>query len=210
MDRFARFGITAGVVGGLSLALGAGLTTIGASKPFSQQVVTTAFVIATVLRLVGGIGLLLGVSGITARCIDRGGRLLLAGYLFAVVGLVLNLGWIWSDLFISDTLAKVAPAVLDGNVTPAGVRIGIGFMAAWLANLGLVLLAAGVARARTVPRSSWIALLVSGGITVVPLPFDGVVFEAFIGVPFALAMGSALATLRGAKPASDLTYEPAI
>jgi hypothetical protein len=192
MDRFARFGLTTGMAGGLVLAFGAALAAANTASPPSHKVTTTLFVATSLLRLVGGIGLLLGIGGLTARCAQPGGRLLFSGYLLATIGVVLNLGWMWSDLFVIDTIAKVAPAVIDGDAASLGTRLDTGFMVAWLANLGMALLAVGVARTRTVTRWSWIALLVCGLITLVPLPFDGEIYEIFIGVPFAIAMGLAL------------------
>jgi hypothetical protein len=192
MERFARFGLIAGLVGGLLLAVGAGLLATS-SDPMSAQAVTTPFVAGGVLRLAGGIGMVLGVSGLTALCAPRGRTLLFGGYVLAVAGLVLNLGWIWADVFVSDTLAKVAPEVLDGTGVDLGTRLDAGFLAAWLANLGLALLALGVALARVVSRWSWLALGLGGVITLVPMPFDGPVYEVVIGGAVAVSMGMALA-----------------
>ena len=192
MDRFIRFGLVAGVVGGVLLALGSGISVVtSAGRPLSVQSTTTAFVIASTLRLLGAVGLMLGVSGLVARCAERGGVFLMTAYALAVVGLALNLGWIWSDLFISDSFAKAAPGVLDSS-DHAGTRLDAGGLAAWIANLTLVLLAVAVARTGSVRRSSWIALAAAGAITLVPLPFDGPVYEVLIGVAFALAAGLAL------------------
>lgn len=208
MDRFARFGLTSGMAGGLLLAVGAALSSVGSSGPPSHQVTTAVFVNATVMRLLGGIGLLLGVTGITAHCGRRGGGLLYTGYLVAVGGLVLNLGWIWADLFVIDTIAKLDPAFLDTSAD-LGTRLDVGFMTAWLGNLGLAVLAVAVARTRTVPRWSWIALFVSGAITLVPLPFDGEIFEVFIGLPFAAGMAGALMSRHTAHPVAEAALETA-
>jgi hypothetical protein len=192
MDRFIRFGLVAGVVGGVLLALGSGISVVtAAGRPLSVQSTTTAFVIASTLRLLGAVGLLLGISGLVARCAERGGVFLMTAYALAVGGLALNLGWIWSDLFLSDSFAKAAPGVLD-STDHAGTRLDAGGLTAWVANVTLVLLAVAVARTGSVRRSSWIALAVAGVITLVPLPFDGPVYEVLIGVAFALAAGLAL------------------
>jgi hypothetical protein len=194
MDRFIRFGLVAGVVGGALLALGSGISMVTAGgHALSVQATTSAFVLGSALRLLGAVGMLLGLGGLVARCAERGGALLMTAYALAVAGLALNLGWIWSDLFVSDTIAGVAPAVLDG-IDHAGTRLDAGALGAWIANVSFVLLAVAVARTRSVPRASWIALAVAGAVTLVPLPFDGLVYEVLIGVGFAVATALAMAT----------------
>jgi hypothetical protein len=192
MDRFVRFGLVSGVVGGGLLALGSGITVAAAGgRPLSVQTTTSAYVLGSTLRLLGAIGMLLGISGLAARCAPRGAAFLLSAYALAVAGLALNLGWIWSDLFVSDSFAAVAPGVLDGSMHP-GARLDIGALTAWIGNVSLVVLAIAVARTRTVRRASWVALLLAGAVTLVPLPFDGPVYEVLIGVAFAVGIGLAL------------------
>lgn len=193
MDRFIRFGLVAGLAGGLLLALGSGVSVATAGgHPLSVQTTTSAFVLGSALRLLGAIGMLLGISGLVALCAERGRTFLMTAYALAVGGLALNLGWIWSDLFISDTFAKVAPGVLD-STTAQGTRLDSGALGAWIANVTLVILAVAVARTRTVRRGSWLALVAAGIVTLVPLPFDGPVYEVLIGIAFAAAAGLALA-----------------
>ncbi|MFC6237242.1 hypothetical protein [Longivirga aurantiaca] len=196
MDRFIRFGLVVGVAGGALLALGSGLALVTAGgQPLSVQTTTTAFVLASALRLLGAVGMVLGITGLVALCSERGGRFLMTAYALAIGGLALNIGWIWCDLFISDTVAKLAPAVLD-SATSQGTRLDTGALLAWIANATLLVLAAAVARTRTVRRSSWLTLAAAGAITLVPLPFDGPVYEVLIGVLFALA---ALLALTGSS-----------
>lgn len=190
MDRFVRFGLWSGAVGGLLLVAGAGLawaTTGG--RPFSAQVVTTTFAVAAVLRLAGVMAMLLGITGLVAGASSRGGRMMYVAYVLCVVDLVIQAGWMFSDLFISETLARRAPDVLDGT---AGGRIDQGALLAWVLNLAFVVLAIVLLRTKVYPRTTWIALLAGGALTLVPLPIDGMGYEVLIGLTFAVALVSAL------------------
>jgi hypothetical protein len=192
MDRFVRFGLWSGAVGGVLLVAGAGLAwAMAAGRPLSTQALTTAFVMASVLRLAGAMAMLLGITGLVAGASARGGRMLYVGYALCVVDLFLQAGWMFTDLFLSDTMARRAPDVLDGTASSSG-RLDQGSLLAWVLNLAFVVLALVLWRTRTYPRTTWIALLVGGALTVVPLPIDGMGYEVLIGVCFAVALVSAL------------------
>lgn len=186
MERFLHTGRIALIVGGLLLAAGSALQAVTAGgQPFSAQVTTTAFAAAASLRLLGAIGMLVGVTAVYLPTADRSGRFGLVAYLLVVANLVLQAAWMWADLFVTGAFAVHAPGVLDGTVDTA--RMGIGFMLAWVFNASFLLLGIAVLRSRVYARGVGIALIVMGAITLLPLPVDGPVFEVVIGVAAAVA-----------------------
>lgn len=204
MKRFLSVGYAALVLGGALLALGSGLTWIQQSggDPFSQRATTTVFVVGSLLRLLGAIGMLLGFTAIAAGQADRAGRLGLVAYVLVVVNMVLQVGWMWADSFLSGALSRYAPAILDGDVNDA--RMSAAMMTAWILNTSILLLGVAVLRARVFGRLVGWSLVVAGGITLLPLPVDGPGFEVIIGVACLLA---GLGVLRS-SPAARL--EPAL
>jgi hypothetical protein len=185
MNRFVRLGFTAALVGGLVLALGAGLGLLGTSQPLSTQATTSAFVVSSGLRLLGAFLMLLGIAAVSVRQADHAGRFGLVAYVLATANMVLQLGWMWSDTFLSGAVAKHAPGILDGTIDDG--RLSVAFMSAWLMNAAFVLLGIAVLRAHVFTRFVGWALIVTGAITLVPLPFDGPVYEVAIGIAFASA-----------------------
>jgi hypothetical protein len=186
VKRFISFGYIAMVVGGLVLAIGSlieGLNRPG--DPFSQQVTTSAFALSAGLRLIGAALALIGVIAICVRQADRAGRFGLAAYVLVVINMVMQLGSMWADLFVTDMLGRHAPALLDESSLQG--RLGIGFMTAWLLNATFILLGIATLRARVFGRVVGWSLLAVGVITLLPLPFDGPWFEVLIGAGFALA-----------------------
>jgi hypothetical protein len=185
MDRFIRAGIIAAIAGGLLLAVGAFLPLLPPDyEHFSAEVVTARFAVSAALRLAGAILMIWGLLGIYLRQADRAGRLGLVAVVACLANLVLQSGWMFADLFVAPAFADSAPQILDGD-TPA--RLAAAFMTAWFANTSFILLGIASLRARVLPKISGIALIVAGGITLLPLPFDGPAFEVVIGIAFALA-----------------------
>lgn len=121
-----------------------------------------------------------------------------------MANLVLQAGWMFSDLFVAPVLADVAPQILDGD-TPS--RLGIGFMLAWLANTSLVLLGFAVLRTRSLPLPVGWGLIVAGAVTLVPLPVDGPIYEIVIGVALVVAAAAArrTASVRAQDTSAALT-----
>jgi hypothetical protein len=190
MDRFTRTGTWAALAGGLLLASGAAITAATSVSPFSRQVVTTSFALAASLRLLGTCLMIWGTVALYLRQGERAGRLGLVAVVACLFNLVLQTGWMFSDLFVAPVIAGSAPQILDGNNTS---RLSVAFMLAWLFNASFVLLGVATWRAHVLPRTTAVGLLAAGLITFVPLPFDGPIYEVVIGVAFALA---AAATLR--------------
>jgi hypothetical protein len=183
MQRFLSFGYLAAIAGGLLLAVGALVAQAGAQgQAFSAQVVTTSFVISAALRLIGATGILIGVTAIYARESDLAGVFGLVAYVLVVIGMVLHLGTICTDLFVTGALAVNAPGILDGSVSDT--RLTIMFMASWLFTTTLVLLGIASLRARMYGRAVGWLLVAAGAVSLIPL--DGLVTEAMYAILFAV------------------------
>ena len=65
--------------------------------------------------------------------------------------------------------------------------MGVGFMLAWLFNATFIVLGVALLRSSTYPRGVGVAVIVMGIITLLPMPFDGPVYEIIIGSMAALA-----------------------
>jgi len=60
-----------------------------------------------------------------------------------------------------------------------------------------VVLAVVLLRSRAYARTTGIALIVAGALTVLPLPIDGMGYEVLIGLAFAVASVAAVRSARG-------------
>jgi hypothetical protein len=116
------------------------------------------------------------------------GRFGLVALIACLANLALQGGWMFADLLVAPAFAGSAPEILDGD-TPG--RLTAGFFAAWIANTSVLLLGIATLRARVLPRACGIGLIVAGGVTLLPLPVDGPVFEVIIGIAVAAAGASA-------------------
>jgi hypothetical protein len=204
MARFLHVGRIALILGGLLLAAGSGLqAATSGGDPFSAQVTTSVFAVSAALRLVGATAMLVGFTALYLPASDRAGRFGLVAYFLVAANLVMQAGWMWADLFITGAFAANAPGVLDGTVDDG--RMSVGFMLAWLFNAAFVLLGIALLRSRAYPRGVGIAVIVMGAITLLPMPFDGPVFEVVIGSMAALA--GILAVRSAAGPLAERSME---
>ncbi len=189
MERFIRGGITAAILGGLLLAAGAALLLMpDGHQQFSGQVLTGSFTVAATLRFTGAISMTWGIIGLYLAQADQAGKFGLVAVIATLANMALQTGWIFCDLFAAPSFAHAAPGVLDN---PSGPLVA-GTVAAWVANVSFVLLGIATLRARVLPRTCGLALLIIGVITVVPLPLAGSAFEVIIGIAFAVAGARAL------------------
>jgi hypothetical protein len=188
MERFIRGGIAAAVLGGLLVAAGAALTVVSAGhQQFSDQVLTGVFTVSAALRFTGAILMTWGIISLSLAQADRAGRLGLIAVVACMANMALQTG-IFCDLFAAPSVAHPAPGVLNNPSGP----LTAGFMAAWLANISFVLLGIATLRARVLLRTSGLALIAAGVITLVPSPADGPAYEVIIGIVFAIAGARAL------------------
>ena len=203
MERFIRGGIAAAILGGLLLAAGASLATAAAGhQQFSDQVLTGMFTVSAALRFTGVILMTWGTISLYLAQADRAGRLGLIAVVACLANLALQTGWIFSDLFAAPSFAHAAPEILNHPSGP----LTAGFMAAWLANVSFILLGIATLRARVLPKTAGLALVIVGAITLVPLPADGPVYEVITGIAFAVAGARALTgAARTPLPAQSAT-----
>lgn len=208
MQRYLSFGYLATIIGGLLLAAGSMLSLTIAVEPFSAKVVTGAFAASSAIRLLGAAGMIIGLTAVYVRESARAGTFGLLAYTVVIVNLVLQAGWMWADTFVSGVLAVNAPGVLNG--TSSDSRMDAAFMVAWLMNSSFILLGIATLRARVFGRAVGGALLVMGIVTLVPLPFDGPVYEVIIGTSCAVAgifarRVTPVASVEGVAPPSLVT-----
>lgn len=189
MQRFLSFGYLALIAGGLLLSFGSALSLTLTGDPFSVQVATGTFAVSAGLRLVGAVGVIIGLTAVYVRESDQAGRLGLVAYVLVILNMVLQASWMWADLFVSGAIAASAPGILDGTV--ADPRLDAGFLLAWFMNATFIVLGIATLRARVFVRPVGWALVAIGVITLVPLPFDGPVYEVLIGAACAVAGFSA-------------------
>ena len=166
----------------LNLAIGFG------DEPFSEVATTGIHAVQYVVNLLAAVLLLIGLVGLYARQSEAASPLGLVGFLVAILGTALITGLFWATLFIAPALAVEAPAFLDEGPPPGYFLTLITFGVGWL------LFGIATLLARVYPRIPAILLMIGAAITVLPLPFTGVVLA--IAVAW---LGFALFTGRGAS-----------
>ena len=203
MRRFVYGGQLALVVGGVVLALGAGLGVWGAAGvKFSDFISGTEGLVSSALRLIGTLLVLWGFAAVHVRQADRAGWFGLVALLLAGLNLVVNAAWMFSDLFIAPTLAALVPHALNGPAPMPG-RIDAGFMIAWITNVASLLFGLAVLRAKVYRRTCAVFFMLTGALFFVPMPFDGPAYEVVVGVLFALAGLFAVRTTTAAPLSFD-------
>ncbi len=131
---------------------------------------------------------LLALFGLYARQVRESGGFGLMAFLVAAIGLVLNMGFLWSGLFLVPALTEAAPDFLDATDSGPQGGVAVGFIStAVVFALGWTLIAIVTLRTRLFPAApAW--LLIAGAV------FSLV--AAIAGFPFgATLFGLALAWL---------------
>ena len=183
---------------GLAAILAAGLLSIGAllslateSENLSVSATTPSYAFSSLLYLLGGVLLLLGLVGLYIRQSGTSGLLGFVAFLVAFLGTALAVGATWAELFVAPTLAVEAPRALDAE--PTGM-LALGFTLTFVVFLPLGWLLFGVAsfRAGIYPRAAAILLMVGAVIAGLPIPLTEIVL--YVGVAW---LGFVLFTERG-------------
>jgi uncharacterized membrane protein len=145
---------------------------------FSEEALTTTYMVQSVLWLIGALLLLVAVVGLHARQSEAAGALGLAGFLTALIGTGLLVGTFWINVFIPPALAVEAPAVLDAE--PAG-SLAFGFFFSLIVfGLGWAFFGVAMLRARVYPRVAAILLIIGALLVPAPLPATALVIEAVL------------------------------
>jgi len=190
MTRYLSFGFIVGALGSVLLVIGNVVQMTVPGDKFSQQVMTTSWVIASALRLIGAALMLVGLGTLIAGQAHKSGWFALVTYVLVIVNMVFQTGWMFSDTFIVRAFAQYAPNVIDAKNSPPSLSLG--FMLAWFLNATFILFAFALWRAKYYRLLVPIGVFVAGIITVIPLPVDGPIYEVIIGAAMALAFVAAL------------------
>jgi hypothetical protein len=183
---------------GLTAILAAGLLSVGAllslateSENLGVSATTPSYAFSSLLYLLGGVLLLLGLVGLYIRQSGPSGILGLVAFLVAFLGTALAVGATWAELFVAPALAVEAPRVLDAELTG---MLTLGFTLTFVVFLPLGWLLFGVAsfRAGIYPRAAAILLMVGAVIAGLPIPLTEIVL--YVGVAW---LGFVLFTERG-------------
>ena len=173
-------GLAAITAGALLLILdlwGLVLELLGVSpENFSEEALTTTYTVQSAIWLIGALLLLVVVVGLHARQAEAAGALGLVGFLAALIGTGLLVGFMWANAFIPPALAVEAPAVLDNEPTGS---LAFGFiLSSTVFGLSWALFGVAMLRARVYPRVVAILLIIGALLIIVPLPFTGFVIDA--------------------------------
>jgi hypothetical protein len=189
-DLIRWSGLTAILAAGL-LSVGALLSLVTESENLGVSATTPSYAFSSLLYLLGGVLLLLGLVGLYIRQSGSSGILGLVAFLVAFLGTALAVGATWAELFVAPALAVEAPRVLDAE--PTGM-LALGFTLTFAVFLPLGWLLFGVAsfRAQIYPRAAAILLMVGAVIAGLPIPLTEIVL--YVGVAW---LGFVLFTERG-------------
>jgi len=173
-SNLIRWSGLATIASGVSLVVAEFVTLRFFGYDFSTTATTGAYVLYSVLIMITGVLLPLGLVGLYARQLEASGPLGLVGFVVAFVGTVLVAGFFWTSAFIAPVLAVEAPELLAVRSLPGFFRSFLVFGLGWLL-FGVATLRAGV-----YPRSAAVLLIVGALLTVIRLPLTSVVLGAAV------------------------------
>jgi hypothetical protein len=162
---------------GTALLLGAILGAVGevlngALYPITttaQQYLSATWSIVIIISFAGDILLLMGLPGIVARQGSDGGTLGLVGAVLTFLGGFMFSSFTLVSLAIFPWLARVAPNLVDG---PPSLLVY--FLVASIAfGLGGILLGMSVMRARILPYTSGLLLIIGTVLNAAAFPLEG-------------------------------------
>jgi hypothetical protein len=140
-----------------------------------QSATTASHAVVFLLYLISTALLLLGLVGLYISQSEAVGVLGLVGFLVAFLGTVLLTGTLWFELFITPTLAAVAPELLAAELGRPGFILMV-----LLGAVGWVLFGVATLRAGVYPRWAAILLIVGGVIAFLPVPLVGIIFSVTV------------------------------
>ncbi len=185
-SNLVRWSGLAAIASGVSLVVAEFVTLSFFGYDFSTTATTGAYVLYSLLIMITGVLLPLGLVGLYARQSEASGPLGLVGFVMAFAGTVLVAGFFWASAFIAPVLAIEAPELLAVRSLPGFFRSFIVFGLGWLL-FGVATLRAGV-----YPRVAAVLLIGGAVLTVIRLPLTSVVLGAAVAW-----MGYVLFTGRG-------------
>ncbi len=170
-SRIIRLGWLAAILSGVLLIVSELLYFVtGLGGLSAEMAASGSFVFQSVLFLLAGVLLLGGLLGLYAGHSEDLGILGVAGFLVAFVGTTLAVGSLWKEAFLTPTIAKEAPALVNAGL-PALTLFGE--IVSWgLLSIGWLLLGVAILRARVYPRAAAVLLIVGAVIAFFPLTFS--------------------------------------
>lgn len=173
-SELIRWSGLAAIVGGVSLVIAEFVTLTFFGYDFSRTATTGTYAFYSLLIMIAGLLLPLGLVGLYAKQVEASGPLGLVGFVVAFVGTVLVAGFFWTSAFIAPVLAVEAPELLAVRSLPGFFRSFVVFGLGWLL-FGVATLRGGV-----YPRAAGILLIVGAVLSVVRLPLTSVVLGAAV------------------------------
>lgn len=193
-SELIRWSGLAAIAGGVSLVVAEFVSLTFFGYDFSRTATTGTYALYSLLIMIAGLLLPLGLVGLYAEQSEASGPLGLVGFVVAFVGTVLVAGFFWTSAFIAPLLAVEAPELLAVRSLPGFFRSFVVFGLGWLL-FGLATLRGGV-----YPRAAGVLLIVGAVLSVVRLPLTSVVLGAAVAW-----MGYVLFTRRRGTPVEHST-----
>jgi len=186
-----RWSGLAAVAGGVSLGIAELVALSFFGYDFSQTATTSTYAFYSVLIMITGVLLPLGLVGLYVRQSEAAGPLGLGAFVVAFIGTVLVAGFFWSSAFVAPILAVEAPQLLDVRSLPGFFRSFIVFGLGWLL-FGVATLRAGI-----YPRAPAVLLIVGSVLIVIRLPLTSIVLDAAVAwMGYVLFTGRDIAAVR--------------
>ena len=173
-SQLIRWSGLAAVAGGVSLGIAELVALSFFGYDFRQTVTTGTYAFYSLLIMISGVLLPLGLVGLYVRQSEAAGPLGLVGFVVAFIGTVLVAGFFWSSAFVAPILAVEAPQLLDVRSLPGFFRSFIVFGLGWLL-FGVATLRAGI-----YPRAPAVLLIVGSVLIVIRLPLTSIVLDAAV------------------------------
>ena len=186
-SELIRWSGLAAVAGGVSLGIAELVALSFFGFDFSQTATTGTYAVYSLLIMITGVLLPLGLVGLYVRQSEAAGPLGLGGFVVAFIGTVLVAGFFWSSAFVAPILAVEAPQLLAVRSLPGFFRSFIVFGLGWLL-FGVATLRAGI-----YPRAPAVLLIVGSVLIVIRLPLTSIVLDAAVAwMGYVLFTGRAL------------------
>jgi hypothetical protein len=198
LSRFIRAGAWAAIVSGLALVVSClrEWLVVPHERLGPEAFLTSSYLVASGLRLLGFVLLLWALVGIYDRQSRAAGTFGLCTFVVAFIGTTLSAGNTWAEVFVWPTLAQVAPNLISTQVmsgqAEASAYLSAGQSLSFpLFGLGMILFGAATFWAGVYPRWAAVLLIVSIPVTMFLDPTAGT-FQESIGQ---ILLGIAVATL---------------
>jgi hypothetical protein len=183
LSRFVRAGVWAAMVSGVALIVSMLMEWL--VVPYerlghTEAYFTSAYHVASGLRLLSIVLLLWGLIGIYGRQSRAAGTFGLWAFVVVFLGTALIAANTWAEVFVYPTLAQVAPNVWSGPITEVSPYLAAGLTFSFpLFGIGLILFGVATFIAGVYPRWAAVLLIISIPVTMFLDPTAGTFQESF-------------------------------